>query len=104
MSSPNTSPGALAGSRNLGGAKQAAAIAGVTNSTVLSWARKGLIGSVRVGNGRYRYDLDDVAAMVVEYPRDDVDDRIAELVANAPEFSAAQVNKLRLLLHATPAS
>jgi predicted GIY-YIG superfamily endonuclease len=33
-----------------------------------------------------------------------VDARIRELVDGAPEFSAEQVNKIRLLLHATPAS
>jgi hypothetical protein len=40
--------------------------------------------------------------MVVEYPRDDVDDRIRELVAGAPEFTPGQLNRIRLLLHATP--
>jgi hypothetical protein len=98
LSSPNTAPQV----RNLGGAKQAAAIAKVSPSTVRGWLQQGLIRGERTGNGRYRYDLDDVAAMVVEYPRDDVDDRIAELVEGAPEFSAAQINKIRCLLHATP--
>lgn len=89
--------------RNLGTAKQAAAIAGVSLSTPRVWLQKRLIRGVRVGRN-YRYDLDDVAAMVVEYPRADVDDRIAELVQNAPEFTAEQINKIRLLLHATPGS
>ena len=100
MAFPNTSPEVH---RNLGSAKQAAAIAGVSPSTVRTWLQQGLIGGVRVGRN-FRYDLDDVAAMVVTYPRDDVDDRIRELVEAAPEFSAAQVNKIRLFLHATPAS
>jgi hypothetical protein len=86
----------------MGTAKQACSAAGVTAATLRNWNRRGLIRAVRVGNGPYRYDLDEVAAMVVEYPRDDADDAIRELVAGAPEFSAAQVNKLRLLLHATP--
>jgi hypothetical protein len=89
--------------RNLGSARQAAAIADVSISTPRVWLQKGLIGGVRVGRN-YRYDLDDVAAMVVEYPRADVDERIAELVEGAPEFSAEQVNKIRLLLHATAGS
>jgi excisionase family DNA binding protein len=87
--------------RNLGTAKQAAAIAGVSPPTVRTWLQKRLIGGVRVGRN-FRYDLDDVAAMVVTYPRADVDERIAELVQNAPEFSAEQVNKIRLVLYATP--
>ena len=100
MSSPNTSPEVH---RNLGSAKQAAAIAGVSPSTVRTWLQQGLIGGVRVGRN-FRYDLDSVAAMRVEYPRADVDDRIRELVEGAPEFTAAQLNKIRLLLHATPGS
>jgi hypothetical protein len=90
--------------RNLGTAKQALAAAGIKDpATLRAWVRRGLIHAIRVGNGPYRYDLDEVAAMVVTYPRDDVDERIRELVENAPEFSAEQVNKIRLLLHATPA-
>jgi excisionase family DNA binding protein len=100
MAFPNTAPEVR---RNLGSARQAAAIAGVSPSTVRTWLQQGLIGGVRVGRN-FRYDLDDVAAMVVTYPRDDVDDRIAELVDGAPEFSAEQVNKIRLFLHTTPAS
>ena len=100
MAFPNTSPEVH---RNLGSAKQAAAIAGVSPSTVRTWLQQGLIGGVRVGRN-FRYDLDSVAAMRVEYPRADVDDRIRELVEGAPEFSAEQVNKIRLFLHATPAS
>jgi hypothetical protein len=91
--------------RNLGTAKQACAVAGIKSpATLRGWVRRGLIHAVRVGNGPYQYDLDEAAAMRVEYPRDDVDERIRELVANAPEFSAEQVNKIRLLLHATSAS
>jgi hypothetical protein len=88
--------------RNLGGAKQASAVAGVTPSTLRSWLRNGLISAVRAGNGRYQYDLDSVAAMVVEYPRDSADEAIRDLVDGAPEFTVAQVNRIRLLLHATP--
>jgi DNA-binding transcriptional MerR regulator len=89
--------------RNLGTAKQACEIADVAPSTLRHWLRQGLIHAVRVGNGPYRYDLDEVAAMRVEYPRDDVDERIRELVENAPEFSTEQINRIRLLLHATAA-
>jgi DNA-binding transcriptional MerR regulator len=86
--------------RNLGSAKQAAAIHGVTQATVRNWLRQGLISAVRVGGGAFQYDLDSVAALRIEYPRDNVDERIRELVEGAPEFSAAQINKIRLLLHA----
>lgn len=89
--------------RNLGTAKQACEVAGgVAPSTLRNWLRQGLISGIRVGNGRFKYDLDDCAAMRVEYPRDDVDERIRELVEGAPEFSAKQLNRIRLLLHATP--
>jgi hypothetical protein len=87
--------------RRLGTAKQACEVAGVkTPATVRSWVRQGLIHAVRVGNGPFLYDLDEVAAMRVEYPRDNVDERIRELVEGAPEFSAKQINRIRLLLHA----
>ena len=86
--------------RRLGSVKEAAAIAGVTGPTVLNWLRQGLISAVRVGGGPYRIDLDSVEAMAVEYPCAATDERIRELVAGAPEFSAAQLNKIRLLLHA----
>lgn len=90
--------------RNLGTIKQAADIADVEPSTIRNWVHQGLLYARRVGNGPFQVDLDEVAAMVVEYPRDDVDARIAELVAGAPEFTAAQVNRIRLLLHATAGS
>jgi hypothetical protein len=35
-------------------------------------------------------------------PPVNVDERIRELIDGAPEFSAEQVNRIRLLLHATP--
>jgi MerR HTH family regulatory protein len=85
--------------RRLGSTKEAAAIVGVVPSTVRSWGRQGLIHAVRVGNGPFLFDLDEVAAMKVEYPNS-VDERIRELAAAAPEFSAKQINQLRLLLHA----
>ena len=89
--------------RRLGTSKQACAAArGVAPSTLRAWVRRGLIHAERTGDGPYRYDLDEVAAMVVEYPRDNVDERIRELVEGAPEFSVEQLNKIRLLLHATP--
>jgi hypothetical protein len=89
--------------RNLGTAKQACAVAGVTPATLRNWLRQGLISAVRVGNGPYRYDLDSVAAVCVEYPRADVDERIRELVDTAPELTPQQINRIRLLLHAAPA-
>jgi predicted site-specific integrase-resolvase len=89
--------------RNLGSAKQAAAIAQVSPSTVRNWLQQGLIRGERTGNGRYRYNLDDAASMVITYPRANVDEKIRELVSRAPEFSAKQVNQIRLLLHAVPA-
>jgi hypothetical protein len=89
--------------RNLGSIKQGAAIADVEPSTVRNWVHQGLIYARRVGNGPYRVDLDEVAAMVVEYPRAQVDAAIRELVEGAPEFSAKQINQIRLLLHAVPA-
>ncbi len=93
---------ALGPDKNLGTRRQAAELASVDEGTIYSWLRKGLIRGVRVGQGRIRYDLDSVAAMIIEYPRDDVDQRIRELVEAAPEFTPAQVNRIRLLLHATP--
>ena len=90
--------------RRLGTAKQACEEAGgVAPSTVRKWLLNGLISGVRVGR-RFKYDLDSVAAMRVEYPRDDVDQRIRELVESAPEFTPQQVNRIRLLLHAVPAA
>ena len=88
--------------QNFGGAAKAAAIAEVAPSTVRGWLKQGLIRCERVG-GRYRYNLDDVAAMRVPYPPTQVDDRIREIVEAAPEFTAEQINRIRLLLHATPA-
>ncbi|HTX95103.1 MAG TPA: helix-turn-helix domain-containing protein [Mycobacterium sp.] len=87
--------------KNLGTAKDACALAHVNRSTLRGWVRRGLISAVRVGNGPFRYDLDEVAAMVIEYPRDDVDERIRELVDGAPDFTPQQINRIRLLLHAT---
>jgi hypothetical protein len=87
--------------QNLGGAKRAAEIAEVAESTVRGWLKQGLIRGERVG-GRYRYNLDDVAAMRVPYPRTGVDERIRELIEGAPEFTAEQISRIRLLLHATP--
>ena len=88
--------------RNLGTAKQACEVAGVTPSTLRNWLRQRLISAVRVGNGPFQYDLDEVAAMRIEYPRADVDEQIRELVDGAPEFTPRQVNRIRLLLHAAP--
>jgi excisionase family DNA binding protein len=85
-----------------GTASQAAKLANVSVSTPRAWLRRGLISGIRVGEGAYLYNLADVAAMRVEYPRADADDAIRELVEGAPAFSAAQINKLRILLHATP--
>jgi predicted site-specific integrase-resolvase len=88
--------------RNLGTAKQACEVGrGVAYSTLRNWLRRGLIHAVRVGNGPYQYDLDDVATMIVTYPRADVDARIRELVDAAPEPTAKQINEIRLLLHST---
>jgi excisionase family DNA binding protein len=83
-------------------ASQAAEIANVSQSTPRAWLRKGLISGFRVGSGPYLYRRSDVLAMRVTYPRDDVDERIRELVEGAPEFTPAQIDKIRLLLHATP--
>jgi excisionase family DNA binding protein len=78
--------------RNLGTVKQACDIAGVTPGTIRNWLRQGLISAVRVGNGAFQYDLDQVAAMRVEYPCATTDEVIRGLVDAAPEFtpSAAQ--------------
>jgi hypothetical protein len=84
-------------------AKQACEIADVAPSTLRNWLRQGLISAVRVGNGAYRYDPAEITAMIVTYPRDDVDERIRELVEGAPEFTPQQVNRIRLLLHSAPA-
>jgi hypothetical protein len=95
---------ALSG-RNFGTAKQASTVGGgVTPPTLRKWVRAGLVRAVRVGNGPYRYDLDSVAAMVVEYPcpDPDVDERIRELIEAAPELTPRQVNKIRLLLQTAP--
>lgn len=87
-------------SPNLGTAKQACEIAGVTPSTLRNWLRQGLISAVRVGSGPFRYDLDQVAAMRVEYPCATVEQRIRELAAAAPELTPQQITKVRLLLNA----
>jgi hypothetical protein len=85
-----------------GTAKQACEVAGVGSaSTLRNWKRKGLISAIRVGGGAYLYNLAEVKAMVVAYPRD-VDERISELVQDAPDFTAEQIGKIRLLLHAAP--
>jgi hypothetical protein len=89
--------------RNLGSIRQAAGIAEVERSTVRNWVHQGLIYARRVGNGPYQVDLDQIRAMIHEYPRASVDARIRELVEGAPEFSAKQINQIRLLLHAAPA-
>ena len=88
--------------RRLGTAKQACEAAGVkTPATLRSWVHQGLIHAVRVGNGPYKYDLDEVARMVVEFPgANDIDQRIRQMVADAPELSLKQINQLRLLIHA----
>ena len=83
-----------------GTAEQAAAIHGVSGATVRNWLARGWIRAVRVGGGPYMYDLDSVEAMRIEHPCRDLDARIAELAENAPEFTARQVNQLRLLLRA----
>jgi hypothetical protein len=88
--------------QNMGSAAQAAAAANVTRATVRNWLLQGLIRGERTGNGRYRYNLDDCAAMTVSYPRASVDEEIDELVAGAPEFTAGQINRIRLLLHPVP--
>jgi DNA-binding transcriptional MerR regulator len=96
---PETSP---APARRLGTAKQACAIADVHPATLRSWLRQGLISGERIGNGPFRYDLDQVAAMRIQYPCADLDARIREIVAAAPDFTPQQVNRIRLLLHAAP--
>jgi hypothetical protein len=89
--------------RNLGTAEQACAVAGIKSyATLRNWLRKRLISAVRVGNGPYLYDLDDCARMRVTYPRADADEAINELIANAPEFTPEQINRIRLLLHSAP--
>ena len=89
----------MATSRNLGTAKEAAALVGVAPATLRNWLRQNLISAVRVGpHGKFLYDLDSVAAMRIEYGAA-AEQRIRELVAAAPEFTPEQVNKIRLLLH-----
>jgi hypothetical protein len=88
--------------RNLGTAKQACAVAGVKSAATLrKWVNQGFIRAERVGNGRYKYDLDDIANMRRVYPRrEEIDERIAELICGAPEFTDEQIAKIRLVLTA----
>jgi hypothetical protein len=89
--------------RNLGTAKQACAAAGIKDpATLRRWAHQGLIHAVRIANGPYKYDLDEVAAMRIEYPCADLDTRIRELVDDAPDFTLVQINRIRLLLNSAP--
>jgi excisionase family DNA binding protein len=84
-------------SRRLGSAKEACEIAGCSPGTLRNWLHQKLISAVRVGpRGRFLYDLDDVAAMRVEYGKT-ADDRIRELVDAAPQPTPEQINKIRLL-------
>jgi hypothetical protein len=54
---------------------------------------RGLVRAVRTGTGRFLYDLDDCAGLRVEYPRAEEEEAaIRELVAAAPDFTAAQIN------------
>jgi DNA-binding transcriptional MerR regulator len=105
MGSSNASDAAPV-ARNLGSAAQAAAIAHVTPATIRNWLLAGLIRGERTGSGHYRYDLDDCAAMTISFPRSfssvDLDERIRQLVENAPELSAGQLERIRMLLRATP--
>jgi hypothetical protein len=71
-------------------------------STLRNWLQRGLISAVRVGRGAYWYDPDEIAALIVAYPRPDVDAAIRALVDAAPEPTAKQLNEIRLLLHASP--
>jgi hypothetical protein len=70
-------------------------------STPRNWLRRNLISAVRVASGAYFYDPDEIKALIVSYPRPDVDARIRELVDAAPEPTAKQINEIRLLLHST---
>lgn len=82
--------------RNLGTSKQAQELVGVSSATLRNWLHRGLISGVRVGRGRFMYDLDSVAAMRVEYP---LQPHVDQLAAAAPEFTPEQINQIRLLLH-----
>jgi hypothetical protein len=87
----------------MGSATEAAAIAGVVPGTVRNWLKARLIRGERTGGGRFRYNLDDVRAMTVSYPREiDADEHIAQLIAAAPEFTPGQLDKIRLILHTAP--
>jgi DNA-binding transcriptional MerR regulator len=89
--------------RRLGTVKQAAALTDVSTQTVARWARQGLVSTVRVANGRTRYDLDDIEALIVERPskarQETIAAAIAETVAAAPEFTDEQSERIRVLLH-----
>jgi hypothetical protein len=87
----------------MGTAKQARTAAGgrvKAAATLRKWAQDGLVYAVRVGGGPYLYDLDDVAKVAAGYPVADgaIDERIRELVAAAPELSARQISRIKLLL------
>jgi hypothetical protein len=93
------------------GIKKAAEVGGVVPGTVRNWALSGLVRATRPLRGPTRYNLADIEALKVEYPlrsplRSSAE-VIAELVANAPELSQWQVDRIRSIMGldtATPES
>jgi hypothetical protein len=91
--------------RNLGPAKAALASVGLKDPAVLRrWREQGKVYAERVGQGRWLYDLDDVAEQRKSYPRHDgtPDTYVADLVALAPKLSPRQIERLRAILSAAP--
>jgi hypothetical protein len=60
----------------------------VEQSAVRTWTKPGLLHAKLTGDGRFFVDLDQTAAMVVEYPRGNVDERIRQLIESTPEFKS----------------
>jgi excisionase family DNA binding protein len=83
--------------RRLGTVAQASKLAGVSPAIVRRLLREGRITGVRVAGGNFQVDLETVEALVVEYPRRDLDERVRQIIDAAPELSDAQVNRLRLV-------
>jgi excisionase family DNA binding protein len=88
--------------RRLGTIQEAADEFDVGVGTIRSWIIKRRIYAERIGTGRYRVDLDDIAALSVRRvypPIDDPND-----AAKAPPLTTTQIHQLRSLLNSAPAT
>jgi hypothetical protein len=87
--------------QNLGTLAEAQAIAPVSRTTFSTWIKSGWVRAVRVGPRKTLYDLDSVRQMVrpIGALSDEERAAIAELVADSPDPTDAQIAKLRSIIH-----